>query len=269
VSSVKLSACVLGAALAFHGLCPAQTTKAPSTTTTTRAADPLDLRVGVARPEGTADNLTDGGIRTAPTSQSQAVPVFSLGKDYKIGPNDLIDIEVLDLDNLKRTVRVNAAGAISLPLIGRVVIAGLTTQEAEEVLASRYSEKYLQNPQVSIFIKEFTTERITIEGAVARPGIFPLTGQMTLLRALAMAGGFGSIANSSEVMLYRVNDQHIRQVAVYDIEKIRSGKSDDPPIQGDDLIVVQRDSTRVLLKDSLFRDIVDSINPFSVLVPIK
>ncbi len=192
---------------------------------------------------------------------------MGLGRDYRIGTNDLIDVEVFDLDNLKRTVRVNAAGAISLPLIGQVMIAGLTSQEVEQHIAERYREKYLQNPQVSIFIKEFTTERITIEGAVTRPGIFPLAGQMTLLRVLAVAGGFGPIANTSEVMLYRVNEQKVRQVAVFDVEKIRAGKSEDPVIKGDDLIVVQRDSTRALLKDSIFRDIIDSINPFSALAP--
>lgn len=192
------------------------------------------------------------------------MPQISLAKDYKVGPNDLLDIEVLDLENSKRTVRVNAAGAITLPLIGAVVVAGLTAQQIENHLATKYSEKYLQNPQVSVFIKEFTTERITIDGAVVKPGIYPLTGQITLLRALALAGGFGPIAESSEVMLFRVNEKGERQVATFDVDKIRSGKSDDPVIKGDDLIVVQRDANRRLLKDSLFRDILDSINPFSV-----
>jgi polysaccharide biosynthesis/export protein len=171
------------------------------------------------------------------------------------------------MENLKRTVRVNGSGTVSLPLIGRVFVAGLTAQEVEDLLVARYGEKYLQNPQVAVFVREFSTERITIEGAVAHPGIFPLTGKVTLLRAMAMAGGFGSIADTSKVMLYRVNEDKVRQVAVYDVEKIRAGKADDPPIQGDDLIVVQRDSTRALLKDSLFRDVIDSINPFSILVP--
>lgn len=223
-------------------------------------AQPIDSRLGVFRPaESALEN--PGEVR-----ESLAVPSFTVGKDYRVGPNDLIDIEVLDLDNLKRTVRVNAAGAISLPLIGRFVVAGLTSQELEVRIADLYRVKYLQNPQVSIFIKEFTTERITIEGAVARPGIFPLTGQMTLLRALALAGGFGPIANSSEVVLFRVNEQNVREVATFNVEQIRAGKSEDPAIKGDDLIVVQRDATRRLLKDSVFRDIVDSINPFSVLV---
>jgi polysaccharide export outer membrane protein len=68
-------------------------------------------------------------------------------------------------------------------------------------------------------------------------------------------------------MLYRVNDQKVRESFVYDVEKIRAGKADDPPVRGDDLIVVQRDSTRAILKDSLLRDVIDSINPFSVFAP--
>lgn len=213
-----------------------------------------------------AEFQADPSARTSAQVPTAGVGVgfLPIGRDYRIGPNDLIEIEVLDLDSVKRTVRVNAAGAISLPLIGAITVAGLSSQELETRLAERYREKYLQNPQVSVFIKEFTTERITIEGAVVKPGIFPLTGQMTLLRALALAGGFGPIANSSEVMLFRNNEARSREVAVYDVEKIRSGQSEDPQIRGDDLIVVQRDSTRRMLRDSLLRDIIDSINPFSV-----
>jgi polysaccharide biosynthesis/export protein len=250
----------------LHGACFAQVLSSPASPALGLAsAQPRDMRIGVFQPiDGVGSAMTDGGTRTAPSVSNFAFPLVTLGREYRVGPNDLIEVEVLEVENLKRTVRVNAAGAISLPLIGQVLVAGMSSQEIEARIADRYSEKYLQNPQVSIFIKEFTTERITIEGAVTRPGIFPLAGQMTLLRALALAGGFGSIANTSQVMLYRVNDQKLRESFVYDIEKIRSGKSDDPPIKGDDLIVVQRDSTRVLLKDSLFRDIIDSVNPFSV-----
>jgi polysaccharide biosynthesis/export protein len=267
VSNVKFSALLVGAALVFHGVCSAQTPRLGSDAVASRTAAPLDYRIGSVRPADSTDPLTDGGIRTAPSLPTLALPLAKMGKDYRISPNDLIEVEIFEMENLKRTVRVNAAGAISLPLVGQIVIGGLTPQEVEQLIASRYSEKYLQNPQVSIFIKEFTSDRITIEGAVARPGIFPLTGRLTLLRALAMAGGFGPIADTSKVMVYRVNEQQVRESAVYDIEKIRAGKANDPPIQGEDLIVVQRDSTRVLLKDSLFRDVIDSVNPFSVLVP--
>jgi polysaccharide export outer membrane protein len=242
--------------LAFCAVCTGQTVQGA----TAPMSKPIDTRTGVFRPAAT-DLPANGADKSVPAS---GVPQISLGKDYRVGPNDLLDIEVLDLDNSKRTVRVNAAGAITLPLIGAVTVAGLNAQQIEAHLAARYSEKYLQNPQVSVFIKEFTTERITIDGAVVRPGIYPLTGQITLLRALALAGGFGPIAESSEVMLFRVNEKGERQVATFDVDKIRAGKSDDPAIRGDDLIVVQRDANRKLLKDSLFRDILDSINPFSI-----
>jgi polysaccharide biosynthesis/export protein len=270
LSFVRLSACVVGAISAFHGVSSAQTpTTARSTSVGIATAQPINMRVGTLQPgETVTEQFVDGAKRPAgPQPAAPAAPMVNLGKDYRVGPNDLIDVEVFDMDNLKRTVRVNAAGAVSLPLIGQVSVIGLTSQEVEERITARYTEKYLQNPQVSIFIKEFTSERITIEGAVAKPGIFPLTGQLTLLRALAIAGGFGPIANTSQVMLYRMDDKNVRQVAVYDVEMIRAGKADDPAIKGDDLIVVQRDSTRVLLKDSLFRDIIDSVNPFSALVP--
>jgi polysaccharide export outer membrane protein len=200
----------------------------------------------------------------ASQNPQQGNPLYAIGKEYRVGPNDLLDVEVLNLENGKRTVRVNAAGYITMPLIGQVTVAGLTQQQVEAQIATLYGEKYLQNPQVSVFIKEFTTERITVDGAVAKPGIYPLVGQMTLLRVIALAGGFGQIANSQQVMLFRQGDKGERQVATFDVERIRSGKDPDPMIRGDDLIVVQRDSARALLKDSIFRDIVDSVNPFSV-----
>ena len=243
--------------LAFGAVCAAQSVQGA----TASSGQPIDTRTGVFRPAA-SDLPGSGAEQKAPSSSG--MPQISLGKDYRVGSNDLLDIEVLDLENSKRTVRVNAAGAITLPLIGAVLVAGLTAQQIENQLAAKYSEKYLQNPQVSVFIKEFTTERITIDGAVVKPGIYPLTGQITLLRALALAGGFGPIAESSEVMLFRVNEKGERQVATFDVDKIRSGKSDDPAIKGDDLIVVQRDANRRLLKDSLFRDILDSVNPFSI-----
>lgn len=226
----------------------------------------------ITSPDGTfrpaASALEPGATGSTGASQPTAPGQGTgLGKEYRVGANDLLEIEVLNLDNGKRTVRVNAAGFITLPLIGSVTVAGLTQQQVEEHLAGMYGAKYLQNPQVSVFIREFTTQRITIDGAVARPGIYPIVGQMTLLRALALAGGFGSIANSTEVKIFRQGDQGERQVATFDIERIRAGDKEDPPIRGDDLIVVQRDATRALLKDSIFRDIVDSLNPFSVLRP--
>ena len=258
MSTLTCRALLVALTFALPTVCTAQVAQG-STARTTSAGQPVDTKNGVFRPAttgaGAADPLAQPSLAVAPTG---------IGKDYRVGPNDLLEVEILDLDNFKRTVRVNAAGAITLPLIGAAVVAGLTAQQVESHVAERYAEKYLQNPQVSVFIKEFTTERITVDGAVVKPGIYPLTGQITLLRALALAGGFGQIANSTEVMLFRVNEKGEREVATFDVDQIRAGKSDDPAIKGDDLIVVRRDTTRQLLKDSVFRDVIDSINPFSV-----
>ncbi len=265
--AIKAAVALFVALLAFASACTAQTTPAYGGAAPTAAlGQPIDPRIGVFHPTTSSAGQGQDAAGQAPSAQNLAVPMISLAKDYRVGPNDLLDVEVMDLDkeNTKRTVRVNAAGAISLPLVGSVVVAGLTAQQAESHIAERYSEKYLQNPQVSVFIKEFTTERITVDGAVVKPGIYPLTGQITLLRALALAGGFGPIADSNEVKLFRVNEKGVRQVATFNVDEIRAGKSDDPAIKGDDLIVVQRDSNRRMLKDSLFRDFLDSINPFSV-----
>jgi polysaccharide biosynthesis/export protein len=246
------------AALLFSTVCVAQN-GAPSLSNIVPSSD-----TGVFRP---AAPVVNPPVKGGPAGQmpQQLDPVYNIGKEYRVGANDLLDVEVLNLDNgAKRTVRVNAAGYVTLPLIGQVTVAGLTQQEIETHIAKLYGDKYLQNPQVSVFIREFTTQRITVDGAVAKPGIYPLVGEMTLLRVIALAGGFGQIANSSQVMLFRQGEKGDRQVATFDVDRIRSGKDPDPMIRGDDLIVVQRDSARALLKDSIFRDIVDSVNPFSV-----
>lgn len=193
----------------------------------------------------------------------------SLSADYKIGSNDLMDVEVFGVPELKRTVRVNSSGQVTLPLIGNVNLAGMTGQQAEATIAARYAERHLQNPEVSVFIREFTTQRITIEGAVGRPGIYPVTGQVTLLRAIALAGGGGQYAELSKVKIFRAGGRSSDNEMTYDIDKIRAGETPDPVIQADDVIVVPRNAARTALRDSLFRDVIDSINPFSVLAPSK
>ncbi len=202
--------------------------------------------------------------RHRPRQPNAKLPVPStIGEDYKIAPNDLLEVEVFGVKELKREVRVNSSGYIALPLIGQIQVGGYTASDAEALVAIKYGEKYLQDPQISIFIKEFTTQRITVDGAVIKPGIFPLTGQITLLRALALAGGGSQLADLEEVMLFRLTPEGQNLVEKYDVLKIRKGEGKDPLLQGDDVIVVNRDSARTALRDSLFRDILDALNPFS------
>jgi len=185
--------------------------------------------------------------------------------DYRIGQQDLLDIMVYGQADLTRTVRVNSRGLITLPLIGQVTAQGLTAQQLEQNIAGRLAENFLQDPQVTVFIKEFTTLRFTVEGAVNKPGVYPLIGQMTLLRALAIAGGQGSLSDLGEVMLFRFSPEGSRQTTMFDVDKIRNGETADPPIRNDDLVVVKRSKARTALKDSLLGDVLQSLKPFSFL----
>ena len=221
---------------------------------------PLRGEVVVAKPTTVSRGLDAPARKLA---ESGAVPSVA-DSDYKITPSDLLEIEVFGVSELKRTVRVNTSGQIAMPLIGTISVAGLTPSDAEALIALQYAGKnFLQDPQVSIFVKEFTTQRITLDGALNKPGVYPLTGQISLLRALAMAGGGGQLADMENVMLFRVTAGGKSESQKYDVLKIRKGEAPDPMLQNDDVVVVNREDARVTLRDSLFRDIIDTLNPFA------
>ena len=213
-------------------------------------------------------------IGAAPVASSSPAPVVAPSlapeqpghamslKDYRIGVEDLIEIQVFGVDQLTRTVRVNGRGLISLPLIGNVEVGGLTAQQAELKVVKLLAESYLQDPQVSLFIKEYTSQRVIIEGAVNKPGVYPLRGPTTLLQSLAIAGGQGQLSDMAEVMLFRNDASGTRQTMVFDVDKIRAGQVADPVVVNEDMIVVKRSPGRILFRDSILRDVVDIINPF-------
>ena len=230
------------------------------------AAPPTPVAVNApgAAPDAPQSKLTDGPApialdapRVAPLAAGQVV-----ADDYRIGPQDLIEIQVFGIDTLKRDVRVNSRGAISLPLIGTVIVGGLSGQEAETLIAAKYEKDYLRDPQVSVFIKEFTSQRITIDGAVGKPGIYPIRGQTSLLQAIALAGGQGSLADLNEVMVFRIEAGE-KKILTYDVNKIRAGEAPDPSLVNDDLLVVKRSPNRVVLRDSLLSDFFGLFNPFN------
>ena len=196
--------------------------------------------------------------RTAPG----AVRIEPVEEDYPIGSQDLIEVQVFGLQDLKREVRVNGKGMIGLPLIGAVRSAGLTTTEAEAMIGGLYRKGYLQEPEVSVFVKEFTRQRFTVEGGIAKPGMYPLKGPTTLMQGLALAGGQGGLTDFKDVTLFRTEDGE-RRATKLDVEKIRTAEAPDPLLQPDDLIVVARSPTRVFLRDSVFSDLIGLFNPFN------
>ena len=167
---------------------------------------------------------------------------------YLIGPSDLLTIKVFQAEELSGEVRVDQRGAITLPLLGNVRIAGFTQAQAERRLADLLGASLLQNPQISIFIKEFTNRRITVEGAVNKQGVFPVIGKITVLQAIALAGGLTKDARKESVALFR-KDASGNRVYYLDVNFIRNGEINDPFVMNDDRIVVQRvESQRVTVE---------------------
>ena len=124
-------------------------------------------------------------------------------QDYLVGPEDLLEVLVYGEADLLRLVRVNGQGLINLPLVGAVKVAGLTPAQAESKLVQLYGEKYLKNPQVSIFIKEYRHQRVALTGALKTPGFYELIGPRSLLEMLAMPGGLDDRAGDKVQVIRR------------------------------------------------------------------
>jgi len=181
-----------------------------------------------------------------PPDTTSASGAYEGGSDYRVGAQDLLVITVFGVPDLSREVRVNSNGQISLPLIGGVQAGGHTIPELESDIGAKLEKTYLQNPQVSVFVKEYTSQRVTMEGSLNKPGIYPLSGKTTLLQAVAMAGGLDPLARLDGVVVFRTIDGK-KMAAVFDIHKIRSGEKDDPQIYGDDVVVVDKSGSKSAL----------------------
>lgn len=120
---------------------------------------------------------------------------------YRIGPGDLIEIKVFEVDELNQTVRVSEDGAITLPLLGRVPIGGMTQESAVQKLTDLLQAKYVKNPQVTIFIKEYRNQQVSVIGAVEKAGSYELVGRKTLLQMISMAGGFSDTFGNQVLVL--------------------------------------------------------------------
>jgi len=150
--------------------------------------DPQAIQI----PTTNADKTAGNAQRNSDQSSSALVD-----PNYILGPEDVINIEVFNLPELSKTVRVANDGTVTLPLIGRVQAAGLTTEQLRKELADKWGENYLQDPQVTVFVSEFKAKPVSVIGAVEKPGLYPLTGRRTLIEMLSMAGGFGKRATSA------------------------------------------------------------------------
>ena len=158
--------------------------------------------------------------------------------DYLIGPQDTLDVNVFQVQDLSKEVKVETSGTILLPLIGQVQASGKTPKQLGDDIATQLGEKYVRDPLVTVTVKESASQKVTVDGAVTQPGIYPISGNTTLTQAVALARGTVEDANTRQVAVFR-NMGEKRMAAVFDLSQIRSGKMPDPQVLANDVIVVE------------------------------
>lgn len=163
-------------------------------------------------------------------------------KDYQIGPEDLLEILFLGLDDLNREVRVNGQGEITVPLVNAVNVAGLSPQQVEEKLMKLYREReFINNPHITVQVKEYRHQRVMVTGAVAQPGSYEVIGPRTLLEMLGKAGGLNDRAGD---MVHLVRNQ-----SAADRAKAAKGNAAESFAPGTETIVI--DLRRLLMEGDL------------------
>lgn len=166
----------------------------------------------------------------------------TLARAYRIGPGDLLEIKVFEVDQLSQTARVSEDGSLTLPLLGRVVVEGLTQEGVVQKLTGLLSAKYVKNPQVTIFIKEYKNQQVAVIGAVVKAGSYELVGRKNLLQIISMAGGFGETAGNEVFILREGPDGRTKTIPI-DLKDllINGNQALNVPIEPNDVINVPVD----------------------------
>ena len=169
-------------------------------------------------------------------------PRTSYGEsDYRVGSEDVLKVSVYDEPDLSLEVRVSSDGIITYPLLGRVKVGGLTIPEVEKALLDLLGKDYLVNPQVTVFVQEYGT--IYVIGEVHTPGPYPLKPHMSLMSALAMAGGITDLAALDKVIVIR-KEGDSKQVIEVSVDEMTNGglKGKDIVLRPYDVIQVKKSS---------------------------
>ena len=140
------------------------------------------------------------------------------GSDYKVGRQDLLELKVFDLKELDQTVRVADDGSITLPLLGRLDVAGLSKGELEALIAKLLEERFVRNPQVTIFVKEYQSKKVAVSGAVKKPDTYEMLGEKTLLEMISLAGGLDKDLGK-EIIIFRPQEDGTHRIAI-DLDRL-------------------------------------------------
>lgn len=203
---------------------------------------------------GACANKRGGPIPyNVPLSQPDIESIPVVAANQKIGPLDTIEVRVFQVADLSGEHQVDSNGAINMPLIGQVEAQGKTAEELGQHIADRLGKKYLRSPNVNVLMKTAAQKTITVEGAVGLPGVFPIQGSVTLIKAMALARGTADGANPRRVVVFRTIKGQ-RTAGQFDLTSIRRGEAPDPEIFGNDIVVVDGNTSR-----SAYREILQAL----------
>ncbi len=157
--------------------------------------------------------------------------------DYHLGPADVLNVSVYGVSEFSGDYTVDSVGRIKLPLVGDVTVQGQTSDQVAAALTQKLQATYLRDPKVQVVLKTAQSQRITVDGSVAQPGLYAIGADTTLIQAIATAKGVTDDGNPRRVVIFR-KIAGVRQAAAFDLTDIRRGKAPDPQVYSNDIIVV-------------------------------
>lgn len=177
--------------------------------------------------------------------------LLTANRPYLIGPFDKLKIDVFGITELSgKEVQADASGNISFPLVGVVEASGKTPGELAVLLEKRLQGRFVRKPQVSVNLEETVSQVVTVDGQVQTPGLYPVLGRMTLIRAVARAGGTSEFAKMDDVVLFRTVDGQ-KYAGLYNLGAIRRGIYEDPEIFANDIIIVGESKSQRMFRNIL------------------
>lgn len=208
----------------------------------------LSLAGCVGRPpiESTPDLTVVAGETTLPSPDRTDMTAGD--RLALIGPLDTIVVDVFGVSELSREMQVDASGRIAMPLIGTIDAGGKTAAELAYDIESALAGSYVRNPDVTINISSSVSQVVTVDGQVSKPGLYPVTNQMTLMRAVASAQGLTEFAKADDVVILRTVEGQ-RMAGLYNIAAIRRGAYEDPAVYANDVVIVGDSPQRRLFRD--------------------
>lgn len=171
------------------------------------------------------------------TPETPEVPTPSSAPVSTLGPGDIFEVKVFDEADLNGVYRVSSSGTINFPLVGKVEVAGMSSSDAADLIQDKLAKRFVKNPQLSIFVKEYNSKKVSVFGQVNKPGMLNFEEGMTVIQAVSMAGGFTNPAAKNELNVIRLVSGEEKKYVI-PVEAIAQGKAKNFFLDPGDIVYV-------------------------------